>query len=210
MKHCTVPAESGTTLLESIELHKLGNVRRSDSCRQMSRILALTGRRNERRMDIMKLEFTSKEEIRAIGYEIDAEYVKGSDKNGAYWGEIDFSAYPPYPADLNDLGEIATWKHPADEKVKLAYYFGCVSDTQPVPEGFTEFTITAGDYAVVTASDAVGTEPKADTVAKMRAASKEFFAWLADSEYKYDLTKGMIFEYYKDDKAYLYVPVAKK
>ena len=158
----------------------------------------------------MNVEMISKGEIRGIGYEIPADYVRGSDKNSAYWAEIDFSAYPAYPADLNDQGELATWKHPADEKVKLAYYFGCISDTTPVPEGFTEFTITAGDYAVVTASEEVGKETKADTVAKVRAASKEFFDnWLPASEYHYDLTKGMIFELYQGDKAYIYIPVAK-
>ena len=158
----------------------------------------------------MTIEMISKEEIRGIGYEIPAEYVKGSEKNSAYWAEIDFSAYPPYPADLKDEGELATWKHPADEKVKLAYYFGCISDAADVPEGFTEFTITAGDYAVITASDAVGRETKDETVAKVRAASKEFFeSCLPDSDYHYDLTKGMIFELYQDDKAYIYVPVAK-
>lgn len=158
----------------------------------------------------MKVEMISKEEIRGIGYEIPADYVRGSEKNSAYWAEIDFSAYPAYPADLNDQGELATWKHPADEKVKLAYYFGCISDTTPVPEGFTEFTITAGDYAVVTASEDVGKEAKADTVAKVRAASKEFFDnWLPASEYHYDLTKGMIFELYQGEKAYIYIPVAK-
>lgn len=158
----------------------------------------------------MKVEMISKEEIRGIGYEIPAEYAKGSEKNSAYWAEIDFSAFPAYPADLDDQGELATWKHPADEKVKLAYYFGCISDTVEVPEGFTEFTITAGDYAVVTASEAVGDESKAETVAKVRAASAEFFdSWLPASDYHYDLTKGMIFELYQDDKAYIYIPVAK-
>ena len=114
----------------------------------------------------MKPEIITKEEIRAVGYEIEAEYVRGSEKNAAYWGEVDFKNYPPYPAELSDRGEIATWKHPADEKVRLCYYFGCMTDAA-VPEGFAEFTIPAAQYAVFTASDAVGKETPAETVAKV-------------------------------------------
>ena len=149
-------------------------------------------------------------EIRGIGYEIDAEYVRGSEKNAAYWGEIDFSKYPPYPADLEDLGELATWKHPAGENEHLCYYFGCRSTTPEVPEGFTEFTIPAAEYAVFIASDEVGTEAPAETVKKVRQTYACIFnEWLGNGGYAYDIDHGMLYESYKDNYACIYVPVKK-
>ena len=152
------------------------------------------------------------DEIRGIGYEItEIEYERGSEKNGAAWGELDFSKYPAYPAYLHDEGELSVWRHPKDEKVRLAYYFGCKSDTVPVPEGFTEFIITAGEYAVFVASNSVLDEKPADTVAKVRSKAAEIFRdWLGDaSGYVYDIDHGMMFEYYKDNTAFICVPVKK-
>ena len=155
--------------------------------------------------------FEKKDAFRAVCYEVTTEeYIPGSERNAARWTEIDFSGYPMYPEVLDDLGEISTWKHPAGEKEKLAYYFGCVSDTAPVPEGFAELTVPAGEYAVFTASEDVGKESPAETAAKVRACVAEAVgAWLPGSGYAYDLEHGMFFEYYRNSAAYIYLPVKK-
>ena len=50
----------------------------------------------------MKVAIIQKEGLRALGYKIAAEYQMDTAKNAAYWANVDFSAYPAYPAGLVD------------------------------------------------------------------------------------------------------------
>lgn len=158
----------------------------------------------------MKVVMTSKEAIRAIGYKIAAEYQRETAKNAAYWINVDFTAFPPYPEGLVDKGEIATWYHPENSQEPLSYYFGTVTDYVGVPEGFEEFNIPAADYAVFTASETADTDAKEITAKKVADTWAAIYTdWMpANPEYKTDHTK-MYFELYTGGKAEIYLPVKK-
>ncbi len=157
----------------------------------------------------MKPEIVKCGDVRAIGYEIkDAEYKCCAETNCAYWTEVDFRKYPPYPAEMNNLGDVAVWMHPADDKEKLAYYYGTVTDLKAAPEGFVEFTVPGGQYAVFTATEDLLTDAPAETARKVReCASRAMSEWIGKEGYAYDTDNGMMYEFYKGGKACIYIPV---
>lgn len=156
----------------------------------------------------MKVEIAKKDALRAIGYKIDAEYQKETAKNAAYWAKVDFSGCPAYPDGLVDQAEIATWYHPEDSEEPLAYYFGTVTDYAGVPDGFVEFKIPGAQFAVITASEAVGSEDASETAKKVADAWVYFYEeWLpANPDCKTDASK-MYYELYTGEKAQIFIPV---
>ena len=158
----------------------------------------------------MKVAIIQKEGLRALGYKIAVEYQMDTSKNAAYWANVDFSAYPAYPAGLVDKAEIATWYHPEDSQEPLAYDFVTVTDYEGVPEGFVEFNIPAAEFAVFTASETADTDSKEVTAKKVADTWAAIYAeWLpANPEYKTDHTK-MYYELYTGGKAEIYIPIKK-
>lgn len=158
--------------------------------------------------EIMKVEILQKEEIRAVGYEIPAVPDKELEKKAAYWSNIDFSSMPPYPENLNDQGEIAMWYHPEEVSGEMSYFFGCVSDTEPVPEGFREVKIPAAQYAVFEVELPEGKYDPAVVTKKVKEGWVWIFtSWMnAQDTYKFD-ERNFCFEYYLGEKAQIYIPV---
>ena len=159
----------------------------------------------------MNVVFVKKEALRAIGYNIPAEYQKDTAKNAAYWANVDFSAYPAYPEGLVDKAEIASWYHPENSTEPLVYYYGTVTDYNGIPEGFAELVFPAGEFAVFTASETADKDPKDVTAAKVADTWKAICTeWLpANPEYKSDHTK-MYYELYTGAKAEIYIPIKMK
>lgn len=157
----------------------------------------------------MKVTIIKKEDIRAVGYEIQGTRDSDIGKSGAYWVGVDFKEYPKYPENMTDEGEIGMWMHPDEKSGELCYFFGCVSDIDPVPEGFREVVIPAAQYAVfdveVPQGDAYDVKVVADKVKE--AWGYIFKEWMdAQREYKFDETK-FCFEHYVEMNAQIYIPV---
>ena len=157
----------------------------------------------------MKPEIVKCGDVRAIGYEIkDAKYACGSETNFAYWTEVDFSKLPPFPAEMNNKGDVGVWIHP-DGKTPV-YCYGAATDHKAAPEGFVEYTVPGAEYAVFTATDSLLTDAPAETARKIRQCAARVKAeWLGKDGYEYDPDHGMVYEFYKDSKAYIFIPVKK-
>ena len=149
---------------------------------------------------IMDYIIQNEAEFKVFGYVIETD----DDAEGGYWGKVDFSSYPAYPAGCDDQGEVAMWIHPAEVSGELKYFFGYKTSDEAPAEGFEEIIIPAAQYAVFTLENGDSAESLAKKVA---AAWKEIFStWFDTVDYTYDESK-MCFEFYKDDKSYIYVPV---
>jgi len=149
---------------------------------------------------MMNVSIKNEPEFKVFGYVIETP----DSNEGGYWGKVDFSKYPQYPAGCDDQGEVAMWIHPAEVSGELKYFFGYKTSDEKPAEGFEEIVIPAAQYAVFEVPAAQSAEALAQQV---NAAWKEIFAtWFDTVDYKYDESK-MCFEFYKDDKSFIYVPV---
>ena len=128
--------------------------------------------------------------------------------DAAFWERTDFRAYPRYPADMKDLAEFAAQLLPDPQTGEPHRFFGCVTDYDRVPEGFTKLMIPDGLYAVFNVSDTVSTDPRHLTGTKIREAVNAVFTdWLpAREDLRFDEGR-ILFEYYEKNRAWLYVPV---
>ena len=148
--------------------------------------------------------FVEKDAFSAIGYCIIPPEEIPAERNGAYWKNIDFSKYPAYPEELVDCGEVAAWIHPEEKSGDLSYFFGFETDSKSVPEGFAILEIPKAEYAVFEAPVSVFSEKLPEELSKLW---KEIFdEWFPLSEKNFDEEK-MCFEFYKGEKAYIYVPI---
>ena len=86
----------------------------------------------------------------ALGYEIPGEYDSDYSKSGAYWNHINFKEYPAYPEGIHDYGEVGLWTHPDHISGELHYFFGFLTDSTEIPDGFHKVEIPAGRYAIFT------------------------------------------------------------
>lgn len=104
----------------------------------------------KRSSDDMEPKFVKKEAFSAIGYNIPPKDGKNVDilESGAYWCGIDFKDYAKYHEDSSVNGEIGTWMHPDDVSGELRYFFGYVSTSDEVPNGFVQMNVPAAEYAV--------------------------------------------------------------
>ncbi|MBQ6381447.1 MAG: AraC family transcriptional regulator [Clostridia bacterium] len=149
---------------------------------------------------LMKVTIQNEKEFKVFGYVIETDDAT----EGGYWGKIDFSQYPQYPADCDDQGEVAMWIHPEKVSGELKYFFGYKTNDAAPSEGFEEIVIPAAQYAVF---EVPAAENAAALAQQMNAAWKEIFSsWFDSVEYKYDETK-MCFEFYKEEKSFIYIPV---
>lgn len=85
----------------------------------------------------------------ALGYEIPGEYDSDYSKSGAYWNHINFKEYPAYPEGIHDYGEVGLWTHPDHISGELHYFFGFLTDSTEIPDGFHKVEIPAGRYAIL-------------------------------------------------------------
>ena len=149
---------------------------------------------------IMNYKIVNENAFKVFGYVIETD----DDAEGGYWGKVDFSKYPAYPAGCDDQGEVAMWIHPAEVSGELKYFFGYKTSDAAPAEGFEAITIPAAQYVVFELENGDSAEALAKKIA---AAWKEIFStWFDTVEYQYDESK-MCFEFYKDDKSYIYVPI---
>lgn len=141
----------------------------------------------------------------ALGYEIPGEYDSDYSKSGAYWNHINFKEYPAYPEGIHDYGEVGLWTHPDHISGELHYFFGFLTDSTEIPDGFHKVEIPAGRYAIFTIKSQETPEKVADAV---RDGWRYVFTeWLCtQKEYKIS-HHGMCFECYQGEEAYLYLPV---
>ena len=141
----------------------------------------------------------------ALGYEIPGEYDSDYSKSGAYWNHINFKEYPAYPEGIHDYGEVGLWTHPDHISGELHYFFGFLTDSTEIPDGFHKVEIPAGRYAIFTIKSQETPEKVADAV---RDGWRYVFTeWLCtQKEYKIS-HQGMCFECYQGEEAYLYLPV---
>ena len=145
-----------------------------------------------------------KEAFSAIGYcIIPPEEIK-SEEYGAYWKKIDFTKYPAYPENLEDFGEVAAWIHPTENNGELSYFFGFETNCETVPDGFFSITVPKAEYAVFEAEVSVFDENLSEEL--NRLWKHIFDEWFPVSGKKFDEGK-MCFEFYKGEKAYIYVPI---
>ena len=148
--------------------------------------------------------FIKKEGFSAIGYcIIPPEEVKIKE-NGAYWKNIDFTEYPAYPECLEDFGEVAAWIRPEEKSGELSYFFGFETKCDSIPEGFTVIKVPAAEYAVFEAESSVFDEKISEELKNLW--NMIFDEWFPLSEKNFDEEK-MCFEFYKGEKAYIYVPI---
>ena len=134
----------------------------------------------------------------------------GGHTAGARWQMVDFHAYPKYPADMPDYGEVGVWQSPDPVTGEMPYFFGCVTDWTGTAEGFSSLELSAGIYAVFSVSDMVATDTQAVTVSQMRQAWGMIFeGWLPSSDARSWLFDGarMCFEMYVKSQAWIYIPV---
>lgn len=126
-------------------------------------------------------------------------------KSGAYWNHINFKEYPAYPEGIHDYGEVGLWTHPDHISGELHYFFGFLTDSTEIPEGFHKVEIPAGRYAVFTIKSQETPEKIADAV---RDGWRYVFTeWLCTQK-EYNIShQGMCFECYQGEEAYLYLPV---
>ena len=122
-----------------------------------------------------------------------------------YWNHINFKEYPAYPEGIHDYGEVGLWTHPDHISGELHYFFGFLTDSTEIPEGFHKVEIPAGRYAVFTIKSQETPEKVANAV---RDGWRYVFTeWLCtQKEYKIS-HQGMCFECYQGEEAYLYLPV---
>ena len=126
---------------------------------------------------MLHVEIKTLQSQTALGYEIPGEYDSDYSKSGAYWNHINFKEYPAYPEGIHDYGEVGLWTHPDHISGELHYFFGFLTDSTEIPEGFHKVDIPA------------------------------FTEWLCtQKEYKIS-HQGMCFECYQGEEAYLYLPV---
>ena len=115
------------------------------------------------------------------------------------------AGYPAYPEGIHDYGEVGLWTHPDHISGELHYFFGFLTDSTEIPDGFHKVEIPAGRYAVFTIKSQETPEKTADAV---RDGWRYVFTeWLCtQKEYKIS-HQGMCFECYQGEEAYLYLPV---
>lgn len=150
--------------------------------------------------NIMNYEIKNIDAFKVFGYLIDADY----ENSGAFWKNIDFSKYPKYPENCDDQGEVAMWIHPEEVSGELKYFFGYKTSDTELPEGFSEIVIPAAKYAVFEIEKANSADALAANV--NNAWKKIFSEWFENNEYKYN-ENNICFEFYKNDNAYIYVPI---
>lgn len=149
---------------------------------------------------IMNAVIKNENEFKVFGYIIDGD----NSAEGGYWGKVDFSKFPKYPENCDDQGEVALWIHPEEVSGELKYFFGYKTSDKTPAEGFTELVIPAAKYAVFEIEKAQSAKELSE---KVNAAWKKIFSeWFESAEYKYDESK-FCFEFYRDDKTFIYVPV---
>ena len=151
-----------------------------------------------------KMTIIEKEAFSAVGYCIIPPDEIKSEEYGAYWKKIDFTKYPAYPKNLEDFGEVAAWIHPTENNGELSYFFGFETNCETVPDGFFSITVPKAEYAVFEAEVSVFDEKLSEEL--NRLWKHIFDEWFPVSEKKFDEEK-MCFEFYKGEKAYIYVPV---
>lgn len=150
--------------------------------------------------NIMDFKIKNEKEFKVFGYVIETD----DESEGGYWGKVDFSDLPAYPDGCDDQGEVAMWIHPAEVSGELKYFFGYKTSDKKPAEGFEEIIIPEAQYAVFELENGNSAE---ELSKRINEAWKEIFGtWFDSVEYKYDESK-MCFEFYKDDKSYIYVPV---
>ena len=158
--------------------------------------------RKNKGVKIMSLKVTiqNQNEFKVFGYIIET----ADESQGGYWEKVNFSDYPSYPEDCDDQGEVAMWIHPAEVSGELKYFFGYKTEDKSPAKGFEEIIIPAAQYAMFEFENG---ESAQELSQRLAAAWKEIFAeWFESVEYQYDESK-MCFEFYKDDKSFIYVPV---
>jgi len=154
---------------------------------------------------MLHVEIKTLQSQTALGYEIPGEYDSDYSKSGAYWNHINFKEYPVYPEGIHDYGEVGLWTHPDHISGELHYFFGFLTDSTEIPEGFHKVEIPAGRYAVFTIKSQETPEKMADAV--RNGWRYVFTEWLCtQKEYKIS-HQGMCFECYQGEEAYLYLPV---
>ena len=148
--------------------------------------------------------FTEKEAFSAVGYCIIPQEEIKSEEYGAYWKKIDFAKYPAYPEELEDCGEVAAWIQPDEENGGLSYFFGFETNCENIPEGFTVINVPKAEYAVFEENCSVFDKKISEKLNKLWKYI--FDEWFTVSEKKFDEEK-MCFEFYKGEKAYIFVPI---
>lgn len=158
----------------------------------------------------MEPKIVKKESVKAFCYEISPQSVPiDTMESAAYWCDVNFKEYPPYPQGCNDMGELGVWLHPQADTGDLKYYFGYVTDDAKAAEGFVTVEIPAAECAVFEAAEEKVTDPKV-IAQKVKETWKYIFKeWFDSSAYAYDESK-ICFELYQDSKAEIYVPVKAK
>ena len=150
--------------------------------------------------NIMEFKIKNEQEFKVFGYIIETD----DETEGGYWEKVDFSNLPAYPDGCDDRGEVAMWIHPAEISGELKYFFGYKTNDEKPAEGFDEIIIPEARYAVFEFENGSSAKELSN---KINEAWKEIFSsWFDKVDYEYDETK-MCFEFYKDNKSYIYVPI---
>ena len=90
---------------------------------------------------MLHVEIKTLQSQTALGYEIPGEYDSDYSKSGAYWNHINFKEYPAYPEGIHDYGEVGLWTHPDHISGELHYFFGFLTDSTEIPDGFHKVEI---------------------------------------------------------------------
>lgn len=163
--------------------------------------------------DRMEPKIEKREAFTAIGYKIPPKDGNKVDtlESGAYWLGVDFKDYAKYHIDSSIKGEIGAWIHPSEVDGELKYFFGYISDTGDVPEGFVKLNIPAAEYAVFDVPPVSGDTHGGEKLAlEIRKTWKHIFKeWLDKSAYQFDENK-LCFESYHGENTQIYVPVKEK
>lgn len=154
--------------------------------------------------ETMNPVFIKKESFHAVGYCIIPPEDLVVKENCAYWKQIDFSKYPNYPEDIEDCGEVAAWIHPDEKSGELSYFFGFEATCEDIPEGFSVMEFSTAEYAVFEVPVSVFDEKLSEEIKKLWTGI--FDEWFPSSGKSFDEEK-MCFEFYKDEKAFIYIPV---
>lgn len=148
--------------------------------------------------------FVEKETFSALGYCIIPPKKITANENGAYWKNIDFAKLPPYPKNLEDRGEVASWIRPDEKNGEFWYFFGFETDCKNAPDGFYILNIPKSEYAVFEVPVTVFDSNLSDELKNLW--KRIFEEWFPCSEKVFDDEK-ICFEFYLKEKAYIYIPI---
>ena len=167
-----------------------------------------TPREYRRRAPVLP-EFVKRSALKAYGYVIPVHEEQEEAGQAAFWSQIRFRDYPPYPEDASDYAEIGIWINPDKKTGMMDYFFGYVTNDASPAEGFRPISIDAGVYAVFRlAYPPADTDLKQTLPLSIQAMWQFIFQeWLEESISPDFDDSRLCFEKYGSESAEIWVPI---